>query len=220
MTAPYMHDGRFSSLDEVMEHYSHDIQAHVNLSDFLQINGNPIKLSMTSAEKKTLIYYLNMMTDSHLLSDSRYSNPFEPVANSRSKENEVEPLENGYYYAAPDIEKRSLSQISHRLKAEKYEHVMYVLSKNLRVFLEKNNPDRPITLLARHEGKYFIYYGQKNKPFWKCLPQSKYIESCQGLVSSEKALGRLHTIPEQLAREAGYYYPVLFLEKKAREWLK
>lgn len=73
----FMHDGRFSSLAEVVEFYNSGIIDSANLSPRLQDNqGNAIRLNMTQTEKDALIAFLNTFTDQTLLSDVRFSNPF------------------------------------------------------------------------------------------------------------------------------------------------
>jgi cytochrome c peroxidase len=79
LTAPYMHDGRFSSLEQVVDHYNEHIQPSATLSTFLQ-NNQPgmdgTKLGLTVAEKKDLVAFLHLLTDSSFITDKRFSNPF------------------------------------------------------------------------------------------------------------------------------------------------
>lgn len=60
LTAPYMHDGRFESLDEVIEHYSTGGVTTRNKSDLIQ----PFDIS--DKEKKALISFLKSLTDEEL----------------------------------------------------------------------------------------------------------------------------------------------------------
>jgi cytochrome c peroxidase len=76
LTAPYMHDGRFNTLDEVLDHYSHGIQNHPNLDSKFIENGQTVKLNITEAEKIALIAFLNTFTDENLITDPKFSNPF------------------------------------------------------------------------------------------------------------------------------------------------
>lgn len=71
LTSPYMHDGRFQTLEEVIEHYSSGIQDHPELDWTLQ---NKIQLSDT--EKGLLIEFLHTLTDYTMVSDEKFSNPF------------------------------------------------------------------------------------------------------------------------------------------------
>jgi len=77
LTAPYMHDGRFRSLESVIDFYSTGIQAHPNLHPLLRdANGQPLRMNFSAQEKADLIAFLRTMTSSNVLTDSRFSNPF------------------------------------------------------------------------------------------------------------------------------------------------
>lgn len=77
LTAPYMHDGRFKTLEEVVEHYNSGIQAHPNLGGPLRDGaGNPIRLNLTAQQKTDLVNFLKTLTDNTIATDVRYSNPF------------------------------------------------------------------------------------------------------------------------------------------------
>lgn len=78
LTAPYMHDGRFKTLDEVLEHYSHNIENNSKLSFQLMDNskGGPKRLEFTPEQKADLIAFLNTMTDKDLISNPKYASPF------------------------------------------------------------------------------------------------------------------------------------------------
>ena len=78
LTAPYMHDGRFATLEEVVEHYNSGIKAHPTLSPALTDgNGNPVRLNFTAAEKAALVAFLKTLTDNSVSSDEKWSDPFE-----------------------------------------------------------------------------------------------------------------------------------------------
>ena len=76
LTGPYMHDGRFATLEEVIDHYSSGIQDHPNLDPLLKSGGQPKKFNFTAEEKEALIVFLNTFTDQNMLVDERYSDPF------------------------------------------------------------------------------------------------------------------------------------------------
>jgi len=76
LTAPYMHDGRFATLDDVLEHYSHNIQNDANLDDRLKINGQPMRMNITTQDKQAIIAFLNTLTDYNMVTDPKFSNPF------------------------------------------------------------------------------------------------------------------------------------------------
>jgi cytochrome c peroxidase len=102
-TAPYMHDGRFQTLEEVIEFYDAGIQPHPLLSEELRwreqggltfehlgpvipfdqvpTDGRvlPVKMFMTGEEKAALVAFLKTLTDYQTLSDPKFSDPFQVV---------------------------------------------------------------------------------------------------------------------------------------------
>jgi cytochrome c peroxidase len=77
LTAPYMHDGRFSTLEEVVEHYNSGIQAHPTLSPALtDENGDPVRLNFTEEEKQALVAFLKTLTDESIATEEKWSDPF------------------------------------------------------------------------------------------------------------------------------------------------
>ena len=70
VTGPYMHDGRFATLAEVVDHYSDRFKAHPNLDPRIR------PLNFTPSEKKSLIAFLETLTDRAFLSDPKFSNPW------------------------------------------------------------------------------------------------------------------------------------------------
>ena len=77
-TAPYMHDGRFATLEEVIEHYNSGIQPHPNLSSQLRnpADNTPIRLNLTLNQKAALIAFLRTLSDRSITNDDKFSNPF------------------------------------------------------------------------------------------------------------------------------------------------
>jgi len=77
LTSPYMHDGRFSTLEEVVEHYNSGIQAHPTLSPALtDADGNPVRLNFTNTEKASLVAFLRTLTDESIANEEKWSDPF------------------------------------------------------------------------------------------------------------------------------------------------
>ncbi|MEY3716566.1 MAG: hypothetical protein RL285_441 [Bacteroidota bacterium] len=77
LSAPYMHDGRFNTLEAVVDHYSHGIQAHPHLDANLKDkNGQPKKMNFTQEEKDALVAFLRTLTDPVFTKDPKYSDPF------------------------------------------------------------------------------------------------------------------------------------------------
>lgn len=72
VTAPYMHDGRFQTLEEVVDHYNSGGHTSFGKSAFLE---RP--LGMSEQNKKDLILFLHALTDETTLNAPEYQNPFE-----------------------------------------------------------------------------------------------------------------------------------------------
>jgi len=68
LTYPYMHDGRFFTIDMVLDHYSHGIIKSSTLDPSLSTAKN-----FNSLEKKQIIAFLYSLTDYSLLSNTFYS---------------------------------------------------------------------------------------------------------------------------------------------------
>lgn len=76
LTAPYMHDGRFNTLEEVIEHYSSGVNYdHPNIHPQMSAHGG-IQLNLSQQQKDDLVAYLRTMTDSTFIANPAYSNPF------------------------------------------------------------------------------------------------------------------------------------------------
>jgi len=83
LTAPYMHDGRFNSLEEVLDHYNDHIRMSSTLdilvreaSNELREPSDPVSLKLTKEEKDDIIAFLKTFTDSTFINNKKYANPF------------------------------------------------------------------------------------------------------------------------------------------------
>lgn len=77
LTGPYMHDGRFETLTHVIQHYDSGVLPHPNLDDRLKDPmGQPQRLNMQTAEKQALQVFLGTLTDTALVEDPRFADPF------------------------------------------------------------------------------------------------------------------------------------------------
>lgn len=92
LTAPYMHDGRFATLEDVVEHYSTGIKLHPNLDGRLRNAGGPPGgpgfgppgasrqvrgFQFSSGEKAALVAFLKTLSDKKFVTDPKFSDPFE-----------------------------------------------------------------------------------------------------------------------------------------------
>ena len=71
-TGPYMHDGRFKTLEEVVEHYSKGIKQHPNLDGRLR---RP--LDFDKAQQRSLVAFLKTLSDTQFITDPRFADPFQ-----------------------------------------------------------------------------------------------------------------------------------------------
>ncbi len=76
LTAPYMHDGRFSTLEEVVEYYNSGIINHPNLHPNLKKGDQAIQLKLTKDEKNALVGFLLLLTDESVTTEEKWSDPF------------------------------------------------------------------------------------------------------------------------------------------------
>lgn len=72
LTAPYMHDGRFETLGEVLDHYKtggHGVENE---------DPNIVPFSLTERQKEDMIAFLQSLTDTSFVKNPAFSNPFNP----------------------------------------------------------------------------------------------------------------------------------------------
>jgi cytochrome c peroxidase len=72
LTAPYMHDGRFQTLEEVVDHYNEAAHFADNIDPLIKTNG----LGLTEQHKKDLIAFLHTLTDTSFVNNPAFQNPF------------------------------------------------------------------------------------------------------------------------------------------------
>jgi cytochrome c peroxidase len=77
LTAPYMHDGRFATLEQVVEFYNSGVVDNPNLSPPLRNpNGTVRRLNLTTGQKAALVAFLKTLTDTNLARDTKFADPF------------------------------------------------------------------------------------------------------------------------------------------------
>jgi cytochrome c peroxidase len=73
-TAPYMHDGRFSTLEDVINHYSEGLQNSTTIDPLMKkVAQGGVQLSFQ--EKANLKAFLLTLTDEDFISNPKFSNP-------------------------------------------------------------------------------------------------------------------------------------------------
>ena len=75
VTAPYMHDGRFATLEEVLDFYSSGIQLNSpNLDINILVHG--AQLNLTEQQKSDIVAFLQTLTDQNYLQNPAFKSPF------------------------------------------------------------------------------------------------------------------------------------------------
>lgn len=73
LTGPYMHDGQFTTLEEVVDHYSDGIVQNEWTEFFIPNDG----FHFTEVEKTALLDFMKTFTDESFLTNPKWSDPFE-----------------------------------------------------------------------------------------------------------------------------------------------
>jgi cytochrome c peroxidase len=81
LTAPYMHDGRFATLEQVLDHYNEHVVLNSPNIDPLLLNttNDPrqqsFTLDLTATEKAQIVAFMRTLTDSTFIRDPRFAKP-------------------------------------------------------------------------------------------------------------------------------------------------
>lgn len=82
IAGPYMHDGRFATLAEVVEHYNSGVQVGPATDARLLLppdgpgGQQPVRLNLSNSDKAALVAFLLTLTDNVLITDPKFSDPF------------------------------------------------------------------------------------------------------------------------------------------------
>ena len=76
LTGPYMHDGRFATLAEVVAFYDRGVQQGPALDPRLRQGGEPQRLNLSADDRAALVAFLMTLNDTALIVDPRFSDPF------------------------------------------------------------------------------------------------------------------------------------------------
>lgn len=73
-SAPFMHDGRFETLEEVIEHYNSGVVESETLDPFMKFEEG---LNLTAQDKEDLLNFLLCLSDQDFLNNEAFSDPHE-----------------------------------------------------------------------------------------------------------------------------------------------
>ena len=72
-TGPYMHDGKFKTLEAVLEHYATGVKDSTTLDPLLRQPDGTLGIPITTTEKSKIVAFLKTLTDEDFLRDKRFS---------------------------------------------------------------------------------------------------------------------------------------------------
>lgn len=75
LTGPYMHDGRFATLDQVIEHYSSGIQMSATIDPQIEFASQG-GVQLDAQEKDLLKKFLNTLTDYSFINNPEFQDPY------------------------------------------------------------------------------------------------------------------------------------------------
>lgn len=75
-TAPFMHDGRFSTLEQVVDFYNAGVKQSATVEFLMQYNLQPGGLGLSAQDKADLVAFLKTLTDNEFLANPAFKTPF------------------------------------------------------------------------------------------------------------------------------------------------
>lgn len=73
VTFPYMHDGRFATLEAVLDFYDSGMVDNGNVDESLKREDGSFGIPLSAYEKESIISFLKTLTDNEFLNDKRFS---------------------------------------------------------------------------------------------------------------------------------------------------
>ncbi len=78
LTAPYMHDGRFATIDEVLDHYNDGGHPGPTVDAFMKFTDEESTLELTAPKRMQVKAFLNALTDLDFVNNPAFADPGEP----------------------------------------------------------------------------------------------------------------------------------------------
>lgn len=75
LTAPYMHDGRFKTIDEVLDHYQSGVKISLTTDQLLYQDQGNAGIPLSQDERQAIIAFLGTLTDHEFITNKKISNP-------------------------------------------------------------------------------------------------------------------------------------------------
>lgn len=78
-TAPYMHDGRFATIDEVLDHYNSGGHPSATVDPFMKFTDPELTLGLTLTKRQQIKAFLESLTDEDFLTNPAFQDPGPPT---------------------------------------------------------------------------------------------------------------------------------------------
>ena len=78
VTAPYMHDGRFTTIDQVLDHYDDGGHPSATVDPFMKFTSPDMTLGLTPTKRMQIKAFLNSLTDEEFLTNPAFQDPGPP----------------------------------------------------------------------------------------------------------------------------------------------
>jgi cytochrome c peroxidase len=78
LSGPYMHDGRFGTLEEVIDHYNEGGVPSATIDPFMKFSDPDNTLGLTPQKKQQLLAFLNTLTDLEFVTNPEFQDPGPP----------------------------------------------------------------------------------------------------------------------------------------------
>lgn len=78
LTAPYMHDGRFATLMEVIDHYNDGGHDSPTVDGFMKFTDPDETMELTPAKKAQVLAFLQQLTDTAFMTNPAFADPGPP----------------------------------------------------------------------------------------------------------------------------------------------
>lgn len=75
LRGPYMHDGRFATLEEVVEHYNSGVKPSPSLDPIMTKPGKELGLGLNTQQKADLVAFLESLTDNVFITNPALGHP-------------------------------------------------------------------------------------------------------------------------------------------------
>jgi len=135
LTGPYMHDGRFETLEEVVDHYSSDAKENIWSIGLIPDGG----FNFSDTDKKDLVAFMKILTDKEFTEDPKWSDPFELTSYSEEELIDIlikpNPMSS---YAVIEFENKGskpaliniLNSNGQLIKSDKVQNTVYEINKS------------------------------------------------------------------------------------------